>query len=202
MPHIDYFVWMNSDWAYLGGDRLLDIARRHGVAIRYRPVDLPDVYLRTGGVLLGQRAPARQAYRVTELKRWCRKLGIEVNPTPRFMCPNADLASRVVIAASRQGLDVHALHMAILRAQWREDRDISSRETLLEILSSLGIDGEELLSLSIDPAIESIYRDNTDAAVRAGVFGSPSYVFEGELFWGQDRLGMLEEAIVAEAARG
>ena len=85
MKTIDYYFWMNSDWAYLGADRLEALAARHQARIRYLPVDLPDVYARTGGVLLGQRAPERQAYRVTELARWCRKLGIHVNPTPAYM---------------------------------------------------------------------------------------------------------------------
>ena len=101
--HLDYYFWLNSDWAYLGADRLEALARRQNVAIRYKPVDLPDVYARTGGVLLGQRSRERQDYRVAELRRWCRKLGIPVNPHPAHMCPNADQASRLVIAADLQG---------------------------------------------------------------------------------------------------
>lgn len=99
MKTIDYYFWLNSDWAYLGADRLEALAARQQARIRYLPVDLPEVYARTGGVLLGQRAPERQAYRVTELARWCRKLGIHVNATPAHMCPDAGLASRLVIAA-------------------------------------------------------------------------------------------------------
>lgn len=195
--HIDYYFWMNSDWAYLGADRLEALAKRQGVAIRYKPVDLPDVYSRTGGVLLRQRSPERQAYRITELKRWCRKLGIEVNPRPAYMCPSADLASRIVIAADQRGLDVARLYKAILRSEWREERDISSEGTLLDILSEQGLEGEQLLEQANQPGIEALYRRYTDEAVAAGVFGSPSYVYDGELFWGQDRLDMLEEAIAA-----
>lgn len=195
--HIDYYFWMNSDWAYLGADRLEALAARQGVGIRYKPVDLPDVYARTGGVLLGQRSPVRQAYRVAELKRWCRKLGIHVNPRPAYMCPNADLASRIVIAANEAQQDGVRLYKAILRAQWCEERDISSRDTLLDILREQGLDGPDLLERAGRPGIERLYRGYTDEAVRAGVFGSPSYLFQGELFWGQDRLQMLEEAIAA-----
>lgn len=195
--HIDYYFWMNSDWAYLGADRLEALAARQGVRIRYKPVDLPDVYARTGGVLLGQRSPERQAYRVAELKRWCRKLGIHVNPRPAYMCPNADLASRIVIAANEAQQDGVRLYKAILRAQWCEERDISSRDTLLDILREQGLDGPDLLERAGRPGIERLYRGYTDEAVRAGVFGSPSYLFQGELFWGQDRLQMLEEAIAA-----
>jgi 2-hydroxychromene-2-carboxylate isomerase len=193
--HIDYYFWMNSDWAYLGADRLEALAARQGVNIRYKPVDLPKVYSRTGGMLLGQRAPERQAYRVTELQRWCRKLGIHVHPQPRYMCPNADLASCIVIAADLRGIPILALYKAILRAEWVEERDISDETTLRQILSEQGLDSTALLHEAGQPEIVQRYRDYTDEAVSAGVFGSPSYIYRGELFWGQDRLEMLEEAI-------
>ncbi len=192
---IDFYFWLNSDWAYLGADRLQGIADKYNVTINYKPVDLPDVYARTGGMLLHQRSPERQAYRVAELKRWCRKLGIHINPQPRYMCPNADLASCMVIAASQDGIDITALYKAILRAEWCEDQDISSDITLIDIANKQGLDGQALVNQARTPQILSLYRQYTDEAVGCGVFGSPSYVFQDELFWGQDRLDMLEEAI-------
>jgi len=196
MPQtIDYYFWMNSDWAYLGADRLEDLAARHGVSIRYLPVDLPAVYARTGGVILPKRAPERQAYRIAELKRWCKRLGIHVNPTPRFMCPDAGLASRVVIAADAAGVHVAPLYKAILAAEWCDEQDISDASTLRAILLSQGLDADTLLRLAETPAVQAAYVRNTDAAVAAGVFGSPSYVLDGELFWGQDRLDFLELAL-------
>ena len=197
---IDYYFWMNSDWAYLGADRLEQIATKHRVRIRYLPVDLPDVYRRTGGQLLGNRAPERQAYRIVELKRWCKKLGINVNPTPKFMCPNADIASRIVIAADRMGLGVASLYKAILQAEWCEERDISDVAELRRILLEQGLDADGLLTAAEAPEIELQYRRFTDEAVKAGVFGSPSYVFNNELFWGQDRLSMLENTIAGASA--
>ncbi|WZB75346.1 2-hydroxychromene-2-carboxylate isomerase [Achromobacter insuavis] len=198
MKTIDYYFWMNSDWAYLGADRLEALAARHQTRIRYLPVDLPDVYARTGGVLLGQRAPERQAYRVTELARWCRKLDIHVNPTPAYMCPDAGLASRIVIAADAAAAG-GGFYKAILAAEWCEERDISSPDTLRDIVREQGLDAAALMAAAEQPAARQAYRDNTDAAVAAGVFGSPSYVYRGELFWGQDRLEMLEEAVARAA---
>src|SRR3546814_1130585 len=79
MRVIDYYFWINSDWAYLGADRLHAMALRHGVAVRHKPVDLLHVYSRTGGVPLGQRSVQRQAYRQAELRRWMRRLRSEEN---------------------------------------------------------------------------------------------------------------------------
>lgn len=192
---IDYYFWINSDWAYLGADRLDAIAERNGVKINYLPVDLPDVYRRTGGVLLSQRSPERQAYRIAELKRWCRELQIPVNPEPKFMCPNGDLASRLVIAALELPRPITPLYKQILSAEWCEEQDVSDPDVLRGILVSQDYDADALFSRAEQPDIESTYRKNTDAAVAAGVFGSPSYVYDGEVFWGQDRLELLEKAI-------
>ena len=90
-----------------------------------------------------------------------------------------------------------ALYKAILHAEWCEDRDISSDPTLREIVAAQGLDADALLRAAAAPDIERRYRQYTDEAVAAGAFGSPSYVYAGELFWGQDRLEMLEEAIAA-----
>lgn len=197
MKTIDYYFWLNSDWAYLGADRLEALAARQQARIRYLPVDLPEVYARTGGILLGLRSPERQAYRVAELARWCRKLDIHVNPQPAYMCPDASLASRIVIAADQAGLPVAALYKAILKAEWCDEQDISDEATLRAILVQQGLDAPALLAAAAEPGIEAVYRRNTNDAVAAGVFGSPAYVYRGEVFWGQDRLEMLEEAVAA-----
>nr|WP_321270677.1 2-hydroxychromene-2-carboxylate isomerase [Alcaligenes faecalis] len=192
-PGIHYYFWMNSDWAYLGADRLEAIAHKHGIPIHYKPVDLPQVYARTGGVLLVQRSPERQAYRIAELQRWCRKLGIHVNPTPRFMCPDATLASTLVIAIDQAGLPVLDLYKAILRAQWCEEQNIADPAQLARILQACQLDAEYWLEQA--PLMQKQYQAHTEEAIAAGVFGSPTYVYQGELFWGQDRLDMLDEAI-------
>jgi 2-hydroxychromene-2-carboxylate isomerase len=195
MKHIDYYFWINSDWAFLGADRLEAIATRHDAAVNYLPVDLPYVYSRTGGILLSKRAPERQQYRITELKRFCRQLGIHVNALPKYMCPNGDQASKVVIAAKHRGLPLLALTKAIFKAEWQDEKDISDPDALLQIVSDAGFDANTLFAEAAESAIEDEYRRNTEQAIAAGAFGSPSYVYRGELFWGQDRLAFLDEAL-------
>lgn len=198
MNIIDYYFWINSDWAYLGADRLEGIAARYGVKIRYKPVDLIDVYSRTGGIPLVQRSHERQAYREAELQRWMRRLNMSINITPRHMCPNGDLASRFTIASEQLGLNVALLSKAILEAEWCHEQDISDSHVLLEAAEKLGLPGERIMQRALMDDMNAIYRKYTDEAVAHGVFGSPSYVFKGGLYWGQDRLEFLEEA-VAEA---
>jgi 2-hydroxychromene-2-carboxylate isomerase len=195
MKQVDYYYWINSDWAYLGHDRLIEITRKHAVAINYMPVDLPHVYSQTGGMLLGRRAPERQAYRVMELKRWCAHLDIHVNAAPRYMCPNGDLASCLVIAAKRAGHDAGTLTKAFLHAEWVEERDISDPITLLELVRECNLDASELMAAARTAEVQAQYRTYTTQAISAGVFGSPSYVVNGELFWGQDRLDFLDQKL-------
>src|SRR5271170_2604223 len=110
---IDYYVWLLSDWAYLGGVRFVQMAARHNMRVNHIPMSMPDVYAGSGGILLGQRSWQRQAYRIEELKRWRAKLAIPVNIEPKFFPAHIDLASCVVIAAQGRGLPVADLVNAI-----------------------------------------------------------------------------------------
>jgi 2-hydroxychromene-2-carboxylate isomerase len=199
-PTIDYYVWLSSDWAYLGGVRFVQLAARHGLQINHIPMRMQDVYAGSGGILLANRSWQRQAYRITELKRWRSRLGIPVNIEPKFFPADVDLASCVVIAGQQRGLPVADFTNAVLRAIWAEDRDVSDPAVLLALAERCGVEGPVRLDAAGTQAVRAEYRGNTARALAAGVFGSPFYVFAGELFWGQDRLDMLEEAIVRSVA--
>jgi 2-hydroxychromene-2-carboxylate isomerase len=197
---IDYYVWLLSDWAYLGGVRFVQLAARHGLKINHIPMRMQDVYAGSGGIVLANRSWQRQAYRITELKRWRSRLGIPVNIEPKFYPADVDLASCVVIAAQQRGLPVADFVNAVMRAVWAEDRNVADPGVLVAIAERCGLEGRALLEVADAQAVRDAYRGNTERALAAGVFGSPFYAFAGELFWGQDRLDMLEEAIVRSAA--
>lgn len=122
-PVIDYYVWLMSDWAYLGGARFVQMCARHGVAINHIPMRIQDVYAGSGGIVLYQRAWQRQAYRIHELKRWSAVLSIPVNIEPRFFPGDIDLASCMVIAAQNAGQAPHDFVNAVMAAIWAHDQD-------------------------------------------------------------------------------
>jgi len=189
---IDYYDSMSSPWTYLGHLRFVKLAHRFGLTIRHKPMDLLKVWSVSGGLPLKQRAQQRQAYRHQELRRWRELLQMPCNLEPAHH-PVADRrACYMVIAAMRRGLDWSTLSYAILRAVWAEDRDIADHATLVTIANENGMDGKALLAATEDAAVQAEYLSNTEEAIRIGVFGAPTYVFDGELFWGQDRLQMLE----------
>lgn len=194
---IDYYFWVLSDWAYFGGPRLRSLADRHGATINYMPIKLPYVYSRTGGILLHQRSKQRQDYRLAELERWQQRLGMPINVVPAHFPTNEDPASCLIIAAKLKGLSVGELSDALLKAVWVDELDISSRETLLSIGRRFFSNAGELMDAAEDLSVKAEYDRYTEEAIERGVFGSPFYLFENKIFWGQDRLDFLEEAVMS-----
>lgn len=190
MTTINYFYSLISPYTYLAGDRLEEIAARHGATIDYRPVNFLEIMPETGGVPVPKRHPFRQAYRLQELKRHREREDMPLNLTPAHWPVDVTEASASVIAVAGQGGDAGALSRAFLRAVWAEDRDISNAATIAAILRECGHDPDALAPAMA--AAHAQYRANTALAMENGVFGAPFYVVDGERFWGQDRLDHLD----------
>ncbi len=194
---VDYYFAPQSPWAYLGHQRLADIARRTGANIRVMPMDLGGkVFPISGGLPLGQRAPQRQAYRLVELQRFSEHLGAPLNLKPKYFPVGGDDAARLIIAADMaQGADAAmAVAGAVLSACWAQERNIADEKVLTELLAEQDLP-TALLEKSHSQAVQERYDAYTQAAIDAGVFGAPSYVIDGEIFWGQDRLDFVERAL-------
>jgi len=194
---IDYYLSPISPWTYLGHERFVRIAREAGAAINVLPVDLGGkVFPVSGGLPLGQRAPQRQAYRLVELARCSAFHGIPLNLHPKFFPVPVDDAARLVVAVGLRDGDAAALTLAgaMGRAVWAEERNIADAATLAALLSAAGLP-ETRLADAKSPEVQARYEANTQRAIDAGVFGAPSYVVDGELFWGQDRLDFLQRRL-------
>jgi len=194
---VDYYLAPQSPWAYLGHQRLAEIAARTGATVRVMPIDLSGkVFPISGGLPLGQRAPQRQAYRLVELQRFSEHLNAPLNLKPKYFPVGGDDAARLIIAADlAQGPDA-AMQVAgaVLAACWAQERNIADEKVLAELLAELGLPSA-LLAQSHNQAVHERYEADTQAAIDAGVFGAPSYVVNGEIFWGQDRLDFVERAL-------
>ena len=189
---IDYYLSLNSPWTYLGSHRLEEMAERHGAEVRVKPVDFGVIFPQTGGLPLPKRAPARQAYRLTELERWRRHLDMPLTLHPAHFPSPDKLAAGIVVAAADAGEDALALAHAFLRAVWVEERNIGEREALEAIIAERGLTDLDLLSKAEGATIATRLTALTEEALGRGVFGAPTYVLNDELFWGQDRLEFLD----------
>lgn len=202
MAQIDYYFSTVSPYAYLAGTRLEQIAARHGAEITYRPVNLNQMFDRTGGIRRSERHPSRLEYRAQELPRWAEYLQMPFNLTPQFDGANAAPSSYAIIAAADargRGADgdLGQLVHSILRAHWAEDRSIAEDSTLRDLLQGAGFD-PSLVDSGLFIGAETFGR-NLEAAVADGVFGSPFYIVResGQKFWGQDRLDFLDRHLAS-----
>ena len=192
---IDYYFSLISPYAYLGGKRLEEIARKHNAEVAVKPINLGVIFPKTGGLPLAKRAPERQAYRLMELKRWRDYLDMPLNLQPKFFPAAEQQAALMVIAAGKTGGDPLRLANAILRAVWAEDRDIADTGTLQAIARETGHDDPNPMAAAQAPDIQATYEAQSKEALSRGVFGAPTYVVDGELFWGQDRLDFVERVL-------
>jgi 2-hydroxychromene-2-carboxylate isomerase len=198
MPRtIDYYFSMGSPWAYLGHATFIEMAKRHGVAINYKPVPLGRVFSQTGGLPLAKRHPARQRYRLLELQRWRARRGHPLNLQPKHSPFDASLADRLIIGIVAAGKDPDPFMRRAFAGVWAEERNLADPLVVAELAEAAGLDSTSLIEMAGSDMTEAIYALNDENAVAGGVFGSPGYVLDGELFWGQDRLDFLEEALAS-----
>ena len=189
MKVVDYYFSPVSPWTYLGHARVLDIARRSGASLCAKPVDYGVIFPVSGGLPLGKRAPQRQAYRLVELARWNDYLGVPLTIQPKYFPVDGSQAAYLIAATTEDKRT--AVAGDVLAAVWVHEENIADPKTLFAIAARHGIS-------DINPLLEAgkaIYAANTEEALKLNVFGAPTYVYRGELFWGQDRLDFLERAL-------
>ena len=193
---IEYFIAPQSPWTYLGHQRLQDIAAAAGARIELLPADYGRIFPISGGLPLPKRAPQRQAYRLVDLARFSQHLGLPLNLQPKHFPVPADDAARLIIAVQQHDGTAAALAFtgALMRAVWVEERHIADPATLAALLAENGL-GAQRLDESRAAAAQQAYDANTERAIALGVFGAPTYVVHGELFWGQDRLDYLQRRL-------
>ncbi len=192
---IEYYFSLLSPWAYIGHAHLSEISCRHHARVRYHPVNLSTVFPQSGGLPLLQRHPSRQRYRMVELQRWREKRGLTFHLRPQFWPFDVALADHVTVALTRAQADLELFLPAAFKAVWEEERNLADPAVLTALLHQGGFDAEEVLAAARSDATASHYAWNTETALDVGVFGSPSYVLKGEVFWGQDRLYLLDDAL-------
>jgi 2-hydroxychromene-2-carboxylate isomerase len=201
MPRtIDYYFSLASPWAYIGHRPFMDIARRHELAINHKPIFLGRLFAETGGQPLPQRHPARQRYRMLELQRWREKRGLAFNLKPKFWPFDVTLADRAVIAIAAARKDPDPFLRRAFAGIWEEERNLADPVVLAELAEAAGFDSTSLIEAAQGDMAEALYGLNLENAVANDVFGSPAYVLDGEVFWGQDRLELLEDGLASGRA--
>ena len=192
MAHIDYYFATISPYTYLAGTRMEEVAAKHGATITYKPLDIMGLFSRTGGTPPKDRHPNRQEWRLQEMTRQSKKLGMAFNLKPAHWPTNPAPSSYAIIAAAQAGGgDLGALAHAFTRACWAEEKDIAQDDVIRACLEGAGFD-PALADSGLLVGAET-YARNLEEAVDAGAFGAPFYVVDGaHRLWGQDRIEDLD----------
>lgn len=187
-----YYFTPQSPWTYLGHARFAELLRTSRREVAVLPVDYGRIFPLSGGLPLPKRAPQRQAYRLTELKRFAEHLGLPLKLQPKFFPVDGNPSARLITAVAQHDGMAAAMRLAgaVLSACWREERDIANSGTLAELLVESDLPAERLAEAQAAD-VQARYDAHTQAAIDAGVFGAPSWIIDGELFWGQDRLDFI-----------
>tara|TARA_R110000787_G_scaffold43656_2_gene106929 strand:- start:1922 stop:2533 length:612 start_codon:yes stop_codon:yes gene_type:complete len=190
---IEYFYSAHSAYAYLGAWELARIARETGWQVQHRPFDFSPVVAAAGGATFPKRTTAHINYFFgREMVRWAEWRDLPmIRHRPTYHNNPLALANGMIIAS---GADADALSQSILQAHWRDDADIADTDTLRRLAEKVGLDGAALVKSAMLIPVQEQHRANTDEAIARGVFGSPTYFVRGDMFYGQDRLQMVERA--------
>ncbi|WP_085907652.1 2-hydroxychromene-2-carboxylate isomerase [Kiloniella majae] len=192
---IDYYHFLLSPWSYLGIQRFNSVVTKHGAVVNYKPISVMDTFDNMGGTHPSKRHPSRIKHRMVELKRWSKHLGITMNFEPAFWPADQTLAAQMVYAIQGTNGNAGPFSDAILTAVWAQDRNIADENVLTEIARECGFDSSALLAQAKSDAMAQTYSKTTQEAHERDVFGSPTYVYKGENFWGQDRIDFLDKAL-------
>ena len=196
MPRqIDYYFSLQSPWAYIGHALFRDVVATYDLEVNHKPVVLVDLFSETGGQPLLKRHPVRQRYRMVELQRWRDKRGLQFKLQPANWPFNARLADGLVVAAIEAGHDPDPFLRRAFAGVWEDQLNLADAATLVRLADDCGLPGQALVERSGTEEIGQKYEQNRQDALSADVFGSPAYVLDGEVFWGQDRIELPVDAL-------
>ena len=192
MPRVEYFFDYVSPFAYLADTQLPALAQRTGAEIVHRPFFL-------GGVMQATKnsppitVPSKGRYMFVEIQRWAKRYGVPANPNPHF--PVNTLAAMRVAVAALEEPRFGDLHRALFRAVWVDGKNLADEAVLEATVAAAGLDAAALLARAKEQAAKDALRRNTEEAVERGAFGAPTFFVGDEMFWGNDRLDFVEEAL-------
>jgi 2-hydroxychromene-2-carboxylate isomerase len=190
---VEFYFDFGSPYSYLAYRALPGIAAAHGAQIVWRPMLLGGVFKASGNHSPAE-IPAKDRWLQLDLKRWAARYGASFTRNPHFPI-NTLVLMRGAAGMQMRGADFHKYVETIFHAMWEEPRNLGSQEELTQVLQQAGFDAGAFQSLVGDPAVKEQLKKNTDEAVARGVFGAPTFFVGEEMFWGQDRLEFVAEAL-------
>jgi 2-hydroxychromene-2-carboxylate isomerase len=202
MARVEFFYDYSSPWTYLAFTRIEELCRRHGAALVWRPILVGGIFNTVNPSVYEARqhpVPAKARYYAKDLRDWVRLYGLELKFPPTVFPVNSVKALRGALVALEAEC-IGPYSERVFRAYFGEDQDISQDAVLRTIIADVGLDPETYFAAIASPAYKDRIRANTDECVRRGGFGSPTMFVGDEMFFGNDRLVLVEAALRRAAA--
>ena len=193
---VEFLFDVGSPYTYLAYHHLPKIAQAHGANIVWTPVLLGGIFQATGNKSPAE-VPAKGQYSNIDLQRWAKAYGIPLQMNPDFPINTLPLMRGAIAMQMRGEAEFHRYLRAIFCAMFDKPRNLNLPEQIGAVLAEAGFDPMEFLALINDPAVKERLKANTANAVAHGVFGAPSFFVGEQLFWGQDRLQFVADALAA-----
>jgi len=183
---LDFWFEFASTYSYLAVNRIEPAAAAAGLAVRWRPFLLGPIFAAQGwSDSPFNLYPAKGAYMWRDMERLCARDRLPWR-RPSAFPRNGVAAARITLALPEA--ERPAFVKAVYHANFALDRDIADAAILAGILDGLGLDPDAIPRRAHDPAVKARLRGETEEAIRLGIFGAPTFVIGGEMFWGNDRL--------------
>ena len=192
-PPVTFFLDVHSPWSYLASALIGPLARRHRVPILWRPIHLANLMDRIGGMRPLDQNPARVAWYRRDLADRMAQHGLAYDPHPDYPLRPSRALRACVYADERDCAD--AFVRVVMRGYWSGKRDISDLAVLQAMADEAGLGPRSVADIVADESYKAAVVENTDDAIARGVFGVPSFIFGGKLFFGSDRMDLLDAAL-------
>ena len=191
---VEFFFDFGSPASYLAWTQLPAICWAAGATLVYRPMLLGGVFQATGNAS-PITVPAKGKYMLTDLARFAQRYGVPMRFNPHFPINTLALMRAAVGLQQREPARFEEFVAATFRAMWVDGRNMADAATVGEVLAQAGFDAQAVLALSGDATVKDALKASTEEAVRRGAFGAPTMFVGSQMFFGQDRLDFVREAL-------
>ncbi|MGZ0189805.1 MAG: DsbA family protein [Alphaproteobacteria bacterium] len=189
---VEFIFDVGSPTAYLAWTQLPGLIQRTGADVKYTPVLLGGLFKASGNASPVE-SPAKAAYIAKDCERYAKKLGTLFKLNPHFPV-NTMMVMRAVVGAQRSG-DISPVLGAAFRAMWVGEKKLDDPNALEALADAAGVSVAQLARWISDDSVKGELRANTDQAAQRGAFGAPTFFIGDEMFFGQDRMDWVEEAL-------
>jgi len=193
---VEYFFDVGSPTSYLAWTRLPQIAAETGAAIAWRPMLLGGVFKATGNAS-PVTVPAKGRWMGDDIRRWAERYGVPFRFNPHFPINTLTLMRGATGLQMRRPADFPRYLEVVERAMWETPKNLGDPAVLAATLAEAGFDAAEFVALAAGPEVKAKLVATTEEAVARGVFGAPTFFVGDAMFFGQDRLDFVREALAA-----